>query len=593
MAKNKDKQKTKAPVEVLPDEKEKGVWQRFIHLMQRSHFPWRWVILSALISFANTLLSLAFPDYQKKIVDGDFRAMTITIGILILLGQAVTAGLVGLMSGYTRRKLERNMRQTIWNSILHLPVDFINKNTARSLITRTTADVESSSYIVSSIITSILAVYSLISATITVSKYYWSLAAINVILIPIIIVTKYYNGKLNFKFTSRIQYQISRTTQRLSETLINIPLVKAFVTEDYEIERGRDGIRGIFRENFNLQKVYYGFNVVNSLLEVLTKTIAIAYGAYLISTGHITLGTWIAYFVYSTLILSKAGDIASIWTDLKSSEGAVNRISGIIKSPLEAYQGAALEAGSGNIEFKNVSFSYDTRPVLDNVSFVIPAGKTTALVGPSGGGKSTILNLIERFYLPQSGDILYEGANISGFDLSSWRSKMAYVSQEERLYSGTIRFNITQGIERSIGDEELESALKSMDIAGFVAGLDDGLETDIGEGANRLSGGEKQRLALARAVLKKPDMLLLDEATSFVGVESRQKVETMLSEVAKGRTCVIASHYMPSVTAADHIIVVNAGKILDAGAPADLYQRCALYKQLVDAQAPEQSLGGN
>lgn len=591
VAVTQNKQVGRVP-ETIADEKERGVWTRFVHLMSRSHFPWLWVILAALISFANTLLSLVFPDYQSKIVDGDFSSITITIGILILLGQAITAGLSDLAKGYARRKLERNVRQTIWGSILRLPVSVINRNTARSLISRTTEDVESASNIVTFIIISILAIYSLISSTITVSKYHWSLAVINAVLIPIIILAKYFNGKFNFKYTSRIQYQISQTTQRLSETLINIPLVKTFVAENFETNRGRQGIKKIFQENYQLQKVYYSFNLINSVLEVLTKTIAIVYGAYLINTGQMTLGTWIAYFVYATLMHSNASELASIWTGIKSSQGAVNRISSIIENPFEMYQGALMEKGSGGIEFKNVSFSYDDIEVLKDVGFVIPGGKVTALVGPSGGGKSTILNLIERFYTPEIGEIEYEGTNINSLELTQWRNKLTYVAQDEKLYSGTLRFNLTQGINRTISDEELYAALKKVDIYDFVISLDDGLDTEIGEGGTRLSGGEKQRIALARAVLKNSDILLFDEATSFVGVESRVRVETALGEIAQGRTCVIASHYLPSIIGADQIIVVDDCRIVDMGVHSDLYNRCALYKQLVDKQSFNGSEGG-
>jgi len=585
------RQAGKAP-ETITDEKERGVWSRFLNLMRRSHFPWRWVILAALVSFANTLLSLAFPDYQSKIVDGDFSTITITIGILILLGQAATAGLSDLAKGYARRKLERNVRQTIWGSILRLPVAVISKNTARSLISRTTEDVESASNIVTYIITSVLAVYSLISSTITVSKYHWSLAVINAVLIPIIILVKYFNGKLNFKYSSRIQYQISHTTQQLSETLINIPLVKTFVAENFEIDRGRKGIKNIFQENYNLQKVYYGFNLINSILEVLTKTIAIVYGAYLINTGQMTLGTWIAYFVYATLMHSNASELASIWTGVKSSQGSVNRISGIIENPIEAYQGDTVQEGSGSIEFKHVSFSYGDSEVLKDVSFVIPGGKVTALVGPSGGGKSTILNLIERFYIPSAGEIEYESADINSLDLTQWRNRITYVAQDEKLYAGTLRFNLIQGINRSVSDEEIFTTLKTVDIYDFVMDLDEGLDTEIGERGTRLSGGEKQRIALARAVLKKSDIMLFDEATSFVGVESRDRVETALDEVALGRTCVIASHYMPTVIGADHIIVIDDCRVVDMGVHSDLYTRCALYKRLIDTQSLNETEGG-
>jgi ATP-binding cassette subfamily B protein AbcA/BmrA len=239
---------------------------------------------------------------------------------------------------------------------------------------------------------------------------------------------------------------------------------------------------------------------------------------------------------------------------------------------------------NADIKLENVSFKYNTQDVLSNVDMVIPKGKVTAIVGPSGSGKTTILSLLERLYVPQGGKIKFGDTEVESINLDEWRNATGYIQQNSPLLSGTIRDNITYGMNRDVKDEEVFRAAKLANAYDFIMKLPEGFDTNIGQLGGKLSGGERQRIALTRMIIKDPDYLLLDEATSSLDAENESQVQAALDNIMKGKTAVVVAHNMKTVVNADNIIVLDGGKVQASGKHDELYKKNNLYKQYFDLQ---------
>jgi ATP-binding cassette subfamily B protein AbcA/BmrA len=374
-------------------------------------------------------------------------------------------------------------------------------------------------------------------------------------------------------------------TEFLSEILTNIPLVKTFVNEKKEEERGNVCIDKLYKTKFKLSIFTSVFSTVANLTKVLQAIIAIVLGIYLVSKNVITVAVWVAFYLYIDGLWNSINQTINIWTKLKTCQGSARRITEIAMEPSENYQNSlTYEKKNSDICFENVSFKYDQNDILNNLTFKIPDGKVTAIVGPSGAGKTTIFNLLERFYTPDSGSIKRGDVSIDEYQLQDWRKAFGYVSQDTKLFSGTIRDNIAYGLGRKVTDEEIEKAAEAANALEFIKAFDDGFDTQVGEGGSKLSGGQRQRVAIARAILKDPEYLLLDEATSSLDAESEYMVQQALKKLVIGRTTIIIAHRLSTVEDADQIIVIESGKVNGVGNHKNLLENNKLYKQLVEMQ---------
>jgi len=317
------------------------------------------------------------------------------------------------------------------------------------------------------------------------------------------------------------------------------------------------------------------------------------YGGAQVASGALTTGALVAIMFYMVQIVFPFTQMATFFTELQKAVGATERLWEILETPAEE-EGVAPAAAErpvpvsdaealpaqGDIEFVNVSFRYGEKPVFESLDLHIPGGKTTALVGASGAGKTTIFSLLERFYEPNGGTIRYAGRPIQTIPLGKWRRLFGYVQQESSVTSGTIRDNVKYG-NPDATDEEIVEALKKANAWEFVSRLELGLDTDVGEAGVKLSGGQRQRIAIARALLKDPAILLLDEATSNLDNESEALVQDALHKAMQGRTTIIIAHRLSTVMHADRLIVLENGRVTGAGTHRELMDSHPYYRKLV------------
>ena len=486
-----------------------------------------------------------------------------------------------------------NFQKLMLKKNLSLPMPFFDKNMANRLITRTTSD---STLIAEFFDWSVpfipAAFYKLVGVIIILGQYNWRLLALEAIMLPVIFLVTFLSGRVGFTWSNRIQGKVAELGGYLAETLANVPLVKVFVKEKAEEQKGQEAIEGIYTTRKKSMIVLSLVGLLSSMEGILQTMVVVLGGAALVNAGHITLEQWIAFYLYAQTLVGSVQSILQYYETIKRAQGSSRRMAEIIVEPSEDMGGSrTVPAQTGDLKFENVTFRYDTNTVLKNVSFTLPAGKTTALVGPSGAGKSTIFGLLERFYDPESGKVTLGGVDAMEFSKASWRQAIGYVPQSSPMFSGTIRSNMTYGLDRSFTDEELIRAAKDANIYDFIQSSENGFDTDVGERGCKLSGGQRQRIAIARALLKDPQILLLDEATSNLDPEARSEVEKAMARLKKGRTTAVVAHEIKSVEDADQIVVLSGGEVSGVGSDGQLMKDNELYRRLKDLQNGEAVLG--
>lgn len=326
---------------------------------------------------------------------------------------------------------------------------------------------------------------------------------------------------------------------------------------------------------------------MSEFLGITAAAILLMYGGSLVLDGKLEAAGFIAYLAIFTQITRPVRSFTDAFSNINQGIAAGERVLGLLdeKSKITAPTNAAkLEEFKESIEFRNVSFSYDdSRQVIDSVSFTIRKGETVALVGPSGGGKSTLSDLIPRFYDVTGGQILVDGIDLRDYDLESLRRHMGIVTQETILFNDTIAGNIRLG-KRNATDAEIETAARIANADEFIRETEHGYQTNVGDRGMKLSGGQRQRLSIARAVLKNPDILILDEATSALDTESEKLVQDALNALLKGRTSLVIAHRLSTIHNADKIIVIEHGRIAEQGTHHELMERGGIYAHLIEMQ---------
>ena len=491
---------------------------------------------------------------------------------------------------FLRNGILKDIRNTLYEKSVELPLAYFSEKRKGDMISRMTSDVLEIQHSFLSILELIVREPLTILFTIIVMfSISFELTLFVFIFIPIsgFIISKV--GKSLKKNSDKAAKEQGFFLSIIDETLGGLKVIKGFNSEKTFEKRFQDSTQRFFKLNNRILNRQNLSSPLSEFLGIVTIAVLLIYGGKLVFEGKLLAGAFIAYIGMAYNILTPAKAISKASYSVKKGDAAAERVLEVLETenPITSKQGAVEKVDfNDKISVENITFSYDNEPVLKDFSLSVAKGKTVALVGQSGSGKSTIANLLTRFYDVQNGHIKIDGIDIKDFNLQSLRGLMGLVTQDSILFNDTIKNNLLLG-KQDATDAEIIDALKVANAYEFVKDLPDGIETNIGDSGNKLSGGQKQRISIARAVLKNPPIMILDEATSALDTESERLVQQALENMMQNRTSVVIAHRLSTIQNADTIVVMQKGEIVEQGTHDELIQKDGMYAKLVAMQSFE------
>jgi ABC-type multidrug transport system fused ATPase/permease subunit len=517
---------------------------------------------------------------------------TVAFALFVLFGiQAVTSYFrVVLFTNVTENTL-RDLRNDVFSKLLHLPMDFFNRNTVGELTSRLSSDVTQIQETLRTTIAEFFRqIIMVVGGVFILTFISWKLALIMLATVPVIAIIAVAFGRFIRRLSKEAQDQTAAANKTAEEALTGIGNIKAFTNEVLSFQRFNTAVNEIRRLNVK-SGLWRGLFVSFIVFAMFGAIVFIIWQGLLMTDGPnptLAKGDLYSFLMVTLLMAASIGSLPDFYASIQKSIGATEKLMDLINevSEQELFTGTEKPNITGAVRFENVRFSYPQRKdieVLKGVSFSVESNKTLALVGASGGGKSTIASLILRFYPIQEGTIAFDGTDGAKIDLNYLRKHIAVVPQEVLLFAGSIRENIAFG-KPGASDEEIEMAAKQANALDFIESFPDKFETQVGDRGIQLSGGQKQRIAIARAILKNPTILILDEATSALDSESERVVQDALDKLMKGRTSVVIAHRLSTIRNADQILVLQHGEIAESGSHDELMSRAGVYADLVNMQ---------
>jgi len=529
---------------------------------------------------------IKFIPFDLYAVPKDKMLVAIPLAIIIV---AVVKGLSSygqsFFMGYVGQGIVRDIRKKLYDHILTLPVNYFSSTPTGILISRLTNDVNLLQTTTSEAIATVLkqSLTIIVLGAVVVSLD-WKLALAASVAMPLSVYPMRKLGKKMKKISTQGQVSMGAMTTLLHEAIAGIRIVKAFGMEGYESERFHGENQTYTKNQLRTIKVRAISSPLMETLGAVAFAVTIWYAAYRINHGTLKPEIFISFFASVIMFYQPIKALNGVNLNIQQGMAAAKRIFDVLDEDGEKTEGAAILTGvNGSVEFKNVSFKYGGALVLKDVSLKVQKGTVLAIVGSSGAGKTTFVNLIPRFYDCSNGAVLFDGADVRGFTLKSLRSQIAIVSQQVILFNDTVKNNIAYGSHER-GTEEITNAAKAANAHGFISKFPDGYDTVIGEGGVRLSGGERQRLSIARAILKNAPILILDEATSSLDTEAEREVQKAITNLMEGRTTFVIAHRLSTVRNADRIIVLADGGIREMGRHDELIRGGGEYSRLYALQ---------
>lgn len=564
--------------------------------------PYKWLFLLGIFSLLlSSITVLSFPYFAGMLLDiasgkpveyfTTINQVALTLFAILIVQSIVSFTRVYAFAVTSERTLA-DLRQAVYKKMIWSPLTFFDSSRVGELMSRITSDV---SQLQDTFTTTLAELFRQISILIIGTGIILYLAPeltlFMLLTFPVLVVLAIIFGKYIRKMSRKTQDKLAEANVIVEESLQSIAVVKAFTNEVFEIFRYKKALNEVVSVALRTAR-YRGLFVSFVILALFGGIVAIGWkGALLVQDGTLTAGKLFSFVFYTGFIGASIAGLGDIYSHIQRAIGASERLLEMLHQPDESDTQIENPAKfNGEIAFDNVSFSYPSRsdfPVLKELSFKIAAGEKVALIGQSGSGKSTIINLLMRFYPVSQGNVQVDSTSIQSYNLTSYRHNIGIVPQEVILFGGTILENIAYGKPNASVEEIRDAALKANALE-FIESFPQKFETIVGERGVKLSGGQRQRIAIARAILKDPAILILDEATSSLDVKSESLVQEALEKLMEGRTSIVIAHRLSTIKKVDRIFVINEGRLAEMGSHAELTQlNNGIYSTLLKLQLQE------
>lgn len=553
------------------------------------------------IGLAGSLLTtgtqLLIPLATQQFIDGiEFDAFTPWM-IGAIIGIFILQVLLNGFSNYVLHKIGQGvvsgLREFLWNKVIKLPVDFFDRYASGEIVSRVTNDTSIVQNLISSFFPQFInGILSLTGIFIILIFMDWQMTLVMLTAVPLSLALTRPLGRRIAKVSREMQDETATFSGKIQQTIAEIRLMKSSTAEDYEKEKGTKDIYRLYQIGLKEGKYMAIIGPMIYTLMMGVMVFVIGYGGVRVAQGNMSTGQLVAFLLYLFQVIFPITTFMNFFMQMQKAAGATERITMILDEQEEAKMGGIdLSIENLPIIFDNVTFSYEAeKAVIKHVSFQANPGEKIAFAGPSGGGKSTLFALLERFYRPDSGEIRVGGTPAEEINLTSWRSQIGYVPQENAMMSGSIRENLCYGLPHpeTLTDDYLWKVLDMAFAAEFIKNLPNQLEEEIGERGSKLSGGQRQRINIARAFLRNPKVLMMDEATASLDSQSEKMVSQALNKLMAGRTTFVIAHRLSTIVDADKILFIENGQLTGIGTHEELVHTHPLYKLFASQQLSEE-----
>src|SRR4051812_7241532 len=514
-------------------------------------------------------------------------AIAILAAALVRLAFSVARRLI---AGRVSLGVEYDLRNRMYRHLQSLELAYFDEQQTGQLMSRSTVDLQSVRFFLGyGLIFILQSLVTLVVAAAVMLALNVELGLLALAPAPLIFVVAFRYGRKNRPASQEVQQRIAELTAEVEENVGGIRLVKAFAREDRQLDRVRDRAQRVFLQSMVSPRLRAFYNPFIGFLPNIGLAVVLLVGGRQALNGEITVGEFVAFYGYVNLLVSPVRMLGIALGMAQRAVASGARVFEVLDRQPEMIvpeDAPDLPAGKGHVELRGVSFGYDGEPVLRDVDLDVPAGRTIAIVGGTGSGKSTLVSLLPRLYDPVEGSVWIDGADVSQVRLESLRSQVGLVSDDPFLFSDTIGNNIAYA-RADAAQEVIEDAARRADIHDFIVSLPDGYDTMVGERGVTLSGGQRQRVAIARALVMDPRVLILDDATSSVDAATEAAIKQALRELMEGRTTFIIGHRLSTIALADEIVVLEDGAIAARGTHEQLVESSGLYREIAEKGAPD------
>jgi ATP-binding cassette, subfamily B, bacterial len=551
------------------------------------------LIVSIVLAVGSQAAQIALVWITKHVIDSalaphDRQKLWLFVGAVLALGLVRAVLMAGrrLISGRQALAVEMDIRQGLYAHLVRLSYGFYDRHQTGQLMSRATVDLQGVRFFLGyGLIFFFQNILTVVSVTIVLLVFQWKLALIALAIIPVLVVLAYRYSHLTHPTLREVQQKLADVATVAEENIVGVHVVKAFAQEPQESAKFHERSEAVFRETIRANRQRATYVPLISWVPLLAQAAVLLVGARMVASGELSTGTFVAFNLYLGMLVMPLRSLGMWIGQSLRATASGERIFQVMDEPEEIAEkpGAVdLPPGPGEVRFENVRFDYlEGRPVLDGVTLDVPPGRTVALIGQTGAGKTTLTALVPRFYDVTSGRVLVDGTDVRDVTLTSLRRAIGVISQDPFLFSASVRENITFGAPY-LDDAEVERVARLAEAHEFVARLPNGYDTIIGERGITLSGGQRQRLAIARALAVDPRILILDDATASVDASTEARIRVGLREAMENRTTLIIAHRLSTIALADEIVVLEDGRIAARGVHEELLETSAVYRDIYE-----------